>query len=814
MGKYPYKIDGTDLMAQEEYVLDQVQAGEIADLMARFGEAEEKRRLRARFLEELLTGGLEGFKVHRRGIIIFHGVVAEALDLENAEIAHIVRLLDCTFKKQANFIDALFQRNLSINDCQFIKEAIFHRIRVEINLFCRNAVFNGMVNFAGSDIGEQFNAHGAQFLGVGKENEANFNHMKVGESLHLREAIFKGGVNFGGADIGGQFNARGAQFLGVGKENEANFNHMKVGHSVTLREVIFQGLVNFGGSNICGQFNARGAQFEGVGKENEANFNHMKVEQSASFESAIFRGPVDFVTADICSQFMAQGAQFQGQGPENKANFNSMKLGQSASFCGAKFNGPTDFRSIKVGEHFDLRPLQMSAKEKPQPTIFYSLANFAFSYIGGQLMASAAQFQGQGPENQANFRGMKVGLDSFFDNAVFQGTVDFGGAEIGRQFNAKGAQFQGRGRDNKANFNAMKVGQNAFFDNAAFHGPVDFIKANIGVQFVAIEARFENDKGTALFNGIKVEDMALFDGALFKGALNLAGAQLLDLMLHSLKEPLAELSLERTVVGRELSIRNASVGKLKARNLEVKVNATLEQVTIQEKADLRDSSFQALHLLDVNWPANRDEVWLEGLTYKAIYAGDKPKDCEKLLAWVERSRFNTQNYRELEAYFARCGHRDRADTVYIAGKSREKRKSRKELKEMRWWHLRRWILWLNNLLTQFLWGLLAGYGRKIWRIVWVSLAIICFGALVYDLGQFPDVQKKLSVAAEGLLPTIGLRLFLSWYILLSALPGWSTVLPLDSPAFGSFTFFCFWFQRFWGWLLVSTCLAALYTRLK
>jgi len=76
MGKYEYKIDGADLTAQEEYVLDQVQAGEVADLEARFGEAEENRRLRARFLEELLTGGFVGFRVHRRGIIIFHVVVA------------------------------------------------------------------------------------------------------------------------------------------------------------------------------------------------------------------------------------------------------------------------------------------------------------------------------------------------------------------------------------------------------------------------------------------------------------------------------------------------------------------------------------------------------------------------------------------------------------------------------------------------------------------------------------------------------------------------------------------------------------------
>ncbi len=62
--------DGSILTRQEQFVLRQVAAGEIADLKQEFGEAEEDRRLRARFLEELLTGELQGVKIHRRGVRI------------------------------------------------------------------------------------------------------------------------------------------------------------------------------------------------------------------------------------------------------------------------------------------------------------------------------------------------------------------------------------------------------------------------------------------------------------------------------------------------------------------------------------------------------------------------------------------------------------------------------------------------------------------------------------------------------------------------------------------------------------------------
>ena len=98
--------DGSILTRQEQFVLRQVADGEIADLKQEFGEAEEDRRLRARFLEELLTGELQGVKVHRRGIVIRNAVVEEPLNLGNAEIDFYVGLNNCIFKESVSFRDA------------------------------------------------------------------------------------------------------------------------------------------------------------------------------------------------------------------------------------------------------------------------------------------------------------------------------------------------------------------------------------------------------------------------------------------------------------------------------------------------------------------------------------------------------------------------------------------------------------------------------------------------------------------------------------------------------------------------------------
>ena len=90
---------------QEQWVLERLEQGEIADLKEKFGEAGEDRRLSARFLEDLFTNEIEDFKPKRQSIRIAHTVVDDPMYLNGAEIFSTVDLYSSLFKQDVTFQD-------------------------------------------------------------------------------------------------------------------------------------------------------------------------------------------------------------------------------------------------------------------------------------------------------------------------------------------------------------------------------------------------------------------------------------------------------------------------------------------------------------------------------------------------------------------------------------------------------------------------------------------------------------------------------------------------------------------------------------
>ena len=64
--------------------------------------------LRADFLVDLLTDSMEDVAVHYRGVRVAHGVVAERLDLEPAEISHETRMTGCRFEGDVDMSMSMF----------------------------------------------------------------------------------------------------------------------------------------------------------------------------------------------------------------------------------------------------------------------------------------------------------------------------------------------------------------------------------------------------------------------------------------------------------------------------------------------------------------------------------------------------------------------------------------------------------------------------------------------------------------------------------------------------------------------------------
>ncbi len=893
--------DGSILTRQEQFVLRQVANGEIADLKQEFGEAEADRRLRARFLEELLTGELKGVEVHRRGVRIKYAFIDEAVDLENAEVGNDVWLYNSILTGSVSFRAAYFKNDLILKGSLFFKEADFQRLKVAGAIFCDNTVFLGSVDFSGATITGQFTAERSKFLS--ENHNAIFNGMQVGLDARFDGAEIHGIADFGGVDIRGEFGALGAKFLD--KDREVNFNDMRVGRNARFDGAEFRGAADFVGADIIGQLGANDAKF--LAEDQTINFSSMRVGQSAYFEGTEFHGLVYFVGADIRGQFVADGAKFLGKNQE--VNLNGMLVGHSAFFRGCDFKGIADFTLIKVAGNLHLTPLPKSGLL--MATTFRGPVNFAGAIIGIQLRAQGSKFLAE--NHEVIFNGMQVGQDAIFNEAEFHGPIDFAAANIHGQFQAQRAIFLSN--NHKANFNSMQV-EAAFLQGAEFFGVVDLVLikvegnlyldpllktgveisttfrsgvnfhgADIGGELLADKAQFLGHivnfeavrvgrsfhasgalfagsvnftdmtvkknfymnpfgriktfktlfKGAAnfsnlevrgvfnadqaifqsestIFSGLKVGQGAFFIGTIFFGGLVLKEGQLTDLVirgLHRLSKgglPLTEIVLNRTKIAHRLTIEDVEEKRFDARNLEVKGPAEFSRVLIKDEADFRDAAIHHLQMVEIDWPEPKDskkKVFLDGLTYESITTRkepDKPEDWPKLLAWLGLSRFNTQNYQQLDAFFQRGGLRKWADQVYIAGK-------RRELGKRQWWDPARWLI-------KFFWGLLAGYGRKPGRTLWISLLLIILGAFILNPAEVlpPDFLNNLAGYQDNVVHLIALRLIVSLYSLVAAIPGWGGHLSVSSPEFHLFIFL--WFQRICGWILIPIGLAALYTRLK
>ena len=461
---------------QERWVLQQVAAGQVADLYARFGEKEEDRYLSARFLEDLLTGA---FRVHRKGIVLANAIIAEPLNLELAQIPQVAILVACRFKEPVVFRDAIFEKHFMLIRSHFDQRADFQRIKGKMNLFLTSTTFKGSLDLGSAYIGGHLNAQEAMFQGQEEKDKANFNGLKVGQNAFFDKATFQGPVDFGGVDISRQFSASEARFEGREEKSKANFNGLKVGQNAFLDKVTFQGPVNFVAAEIGEVFSARGARFAGRGEKSPANFNCLKVGH-AFLDKVTFQGPVNFSSANIAGQFNANGAQFLSK--EYTADFNGLKVGQGAFFDNATFHGPVNFIQADIGVVF-------SAKE--------------------------IQFLHQ--EETANFKTMRVGQSAYFNKAVFQGPVNFLQTNILGQFNASGAQFLSK--KDPAVFEGMRVGQSALFWEVTCRSDVYLTDGNffdLYIQGAKEDKKDEtagstrlNLKGTLIHRESVVQDLKL-----------------------------------------------------------------------------------------------------------------------------------------------------------------------------------------------------------------------------------------------------------------------------------------------------------------
>lgn len=538
-----------------------------------------------------------------------------------------------------------------------------------------------------------------------------------------------------------------------------SLQYAEVNHAVFLVGCQFRGLVTCSGSHFKKTLGMKQVVFA-----QQADFHQLKVDLDAFFGEAVFKGPLDFGAARIEGNLVLKDAGVTAK--DQEANFNGLQVGGSLHCKNAVFAGGVDLTG---------------------------------SRLGAELNAQGARFAS--PDKMVNFTAVKVGQVASFDRAEFRGPVNFSDLEVSGTYSAVGTRFESSGQG--VLFNGMKVGSGALFNGAVFKGPVNFSNGSISGSLYVDESRFENKEHPPKFYGLKVDNFASFLATVFQGGVSMIGASFKNLMFSgsaesSLTYPI--VNLDGAVVDYSLIIADLNLDTLQATRLQVKGPAVLKNVKISGKADLRDSSIYSLKMINVTWPANPEQVWLEGLSYQGLSAGEGPHDWEKLLAWINWGRFDTRNYSQLEDYFRHGGYKDRADDVYIEGNRRETLQ--------KWWHP-------YNLATLILWDGLAGYGKKPARTLWVSLLIVFLGTFVFDHRNFdPSFLGGWNWLLQGNRnKTLVVQFFLSLDEFLPGVDlGLARLWHIEKISFRTLLYYHF--HKIAGWILIPVGLAAVLTQFK
>ncbi|MCK9374673.1 MAG: hypothetical protein M0P73_00835 [Syntrophobacterales bacterium] len=412
---YAANTGAGQLTEPERWVLSQIEQGHPADLQG-FGQ-ETKRRLRAAFLEKLLTNGFSNLRIPRQGVQISHAVIEGPLNLEYITIDHLLRLDDCTFPDAVTFKESHFKKDLSITNGKFLQPANFKGIKIDGSVFCNHTLFEAESVWRDAKISKELHADGAGFRSP--TGKADFCGMEVGTSAFFKSAQFQGPVLFDLIHIGREFDAENAEFFS--EAETANFNSMKVDQHALFTSTKFHGPVDFVLARVGLQFCLDKAEF--LNPVKVADFRNLKVGGTIFFRGAQFHGPVKFELADIGLNLRATGIKFLNQCQPQ--DFSKMKVGHKVFWDGALVCGNLD---LSYGDFYDLEisGTPIDGRKGLEKSVNLPALNLRGTLVQRELkiaharimVLDASHMQVKGP---AQFTNVEIVTSADFRRSAFQG---------------------------------------------------------------------------------------------------------------------------------------------------------------------------------------------------------------------------------------------------------------------------------------------------------------------------------------------------------------------------------------------------------
>ncbi len=600
--------------------------------------------------------------------------------------------------------------------------------------------------------------------------------------------IFCGPVSFAQATFQ-QLIAKTAAFgtepFCVDGGEDVSFKETTVEGTASFKDATFLRPVDFTRASF-GRLEAMATQF--INRDRYQHFNEMRVGSSAVFSNAVFAGDVSFSEAVIEGNFWAHASQFEGT--EKDISFEGMQVGNKAIFRKVKFASPVAFEQMRVTGNADFNEAD-----------FREFVNFKRT-VFGRLDMKKAQFQ-----KIPLFSKMRVQTSAYFNETTFFDETFFSDAVIVKDLWAYKTAFKGRGQS--AMFDGMQVSGHARFKEATFSGDASF--KQVKVNSITFDDTTFSSKSD--FDRMVVGDAGSFQRVTFRKQAIMKNATFNRLLItgnETDKHPnfLDGLDLSRTIVNRDLSIKNIKLNKLTAGFLEVNGPAHFSDFNIRDEVNLEQSSFQSLALCNVSVPKKEKTLKLHGMTFNQLgttkgnhcvppwqgILSDLPRD--KILPWIFKTfsskevEYSPSFYAHLETFFKNQGDPALAADVFVAQKWHERSAVSRGLKKL-------WSIFLHFSV---------GDGRRPELAFLWSALVVLIGCWTFDFKKGMVLQNPAEVQAEDEIHRYN-RL---WYSLDVFLP--FIDLKVDNVWIPrpdrKFALFYMHVQTILGWILIPIGLAA------
>ena len=568
------------------------------------------------------------------------------------------------------------------------------------------------------------------------------------EQVTVRRSTLAGPANFNGAEF-----RKKAIFPGSMFPEGASFVRTQFAEAAHFSQAHFNS-VQFDIASFEGQANFRRAKFDNTAYFDRATFAdladfHQAVFRAEQYFAATFRGPVrfdqvQFEEAAVFSESLrtppTANANF-----EDSVSFNGTRFGGRAAFSGQFFPADTQFADAEFSGLAEFARARFQQRALFGNTKFVDGADFA-----GATFEQLASFQSAEFLGESDFSDTRFGDEAGFVNARFGGLVFFVSMQVERFARFRSATFDG-----EVDFDGAAFGESADFQGTSFKDLLTLTGTDFGAYADFRDAEIAMLDLNSVHNptilrsrfdmrGARIGE-AHFQDVIFEADVDFSDASF-GLSLPSEETDAAEDPAPGTTILRFATFED-DVSFARARFAG---RLAVENVKFQRTADFTDADFSAIARgnspsfafsyvdfgdLRLRWPQLPEpRYWVQS-------EEDAIRGAIKTTSPVGRPEPISRTLSELEVSFKAGGRLDDANAAYFQRKLAELGEARSG-----GWDTSR-LLFESEWLF---WGLVCGYGTKIWwALGWALLANLIFTLIYWSSATVtrqphPDTKEEFS----------------------------------------------------------------------